>query len=376
MIRTWKLLTAFVPLLLACSGAHVTTDATAASDAGTEAGPGESACPEGTHPTAEGTCDAELEWQNAGTIAPARNHHVTFAATSAAGTFLYVGGGMGDMATSPVPLYDDMQMSAIAADGSLGPWRTTTPLPRKAAGQGIAVLGDVVVLTGGMLERGLSKDTLASRIRADGSLGPWTPAPSIPAGRYHHTTATFGRWIYLVGGLAKSSLADTARATVGEDGTVSGWTAMTALPAPRSHHASLVHDGALYVFGGADVGTSDFYTDVLRAPIAEDGTLGQWSKVADLPENGGALSVIELGGFVYAFGGVKGSRAGLEVISTVRRAAFQPDGSLGSWEDAAKLPTARGHVHQTPLVGGHVFSIGGAKDDGSAMGDVLVGTFR
>lgn len=377
-----------VQVLLGCSttpGASGDPADVGVSDGGAAPAPDGAAatCPLGTHATAEGSCDAALSWQKRGTLAPARNHHATVAAKSDKGMFLYVLGGLGDMAASPIPFYDDVQMSAVADDGTLGSWRPTTSLPQKRAGHGVALVGSAIVITGGLVQPdGVryepSNTTIVSRVGADAALGAWGNGPTLPSARYHHAMATYKQWVYVVGGLgAGGALGDVARATVSSDGSVSPWESMTKLPAPRGYHGSIVHDGALYVVGGANDATNTFYTEVLRAVIGDDGALGPWKKVSDLPENDGALSLVEFADHLYVIGGVAGVAGGsLAVVGSVRRALFAADGSLGAWEEMAKLPTARGHVHQTPLVGARMYSVGGALDDGSAIGDVVAGTFQ
>jgi hypothetical protein len=76
------------------------------------------------------------------------------------------------------------------------------------------------------------------------------------------------------------------------------------MPHAYATHSAFVYRAALWVVGGVE-DNARFSELVWRAPLGRDGTLGAWSQVA------------------------------------------QP------------LPFGRGHVHQTPVIGGRVYSIGG-----------------
>lgn len=83
--------------------------------------------------------------------------------------------------------------------------------------------------------------------------------------------------------------------------------------------------------------TGHSVADVLRAPIAADGTVGPWQALTPLDA---PLSVHS----VDSFGGA--------------------------------LLVARGHVLETPIVNGRVYSVGGSIQDLSCLGEVDVGLLQ
>jgi hypothetical protein len=96
-----------------------------------------------------------------------------------------------------------IERSAVESDGSLAPWvyvPATTINHRSGA---LAVLNNNLVILGGI--GGTSPDhyTLTSveraSIHADGSLDPWSFAPSMLSGRSGFSTVTSGNFIYAVG---------------------------------------------------------------------------------------------------------------------------------------------------------------------------------
>lgn len=365
---------------LGCSSSSPSAVAPVAADAGTDAA---TSCPFGTHESGAGSCDADLSWEKAGKLAPARNHHSSFAFKSEAGWKLYALGGVNDMRSDPPKLLGDLKVADVADDGSLGPWLDGRPLPQATYAVGMAMVGNVVVLVGGLTAKAVLTDTLTARINADGTLSEWRSGPDNPVARYHLTLSAHGDWVYAAGGSAVASngsvegVTTVTRAHVGADGVVGAWQPATPLAVPRSHHSAIVHDDALYLIGGGSGEPGVYYTDIIRATILDDGALGPWTKVADLKENVGTQPAVEHNGYLYLIGGIRGAKDDSRVcVANVRRAKFAADGSLGTWEDVQKLPAASGHVHQAPLIGNHLFYINGSDDQGGALADVLRGTFE
>jgi hypothetical protein len=198
--------------------------------------------------------------------------------------------------------------------------------------------------------------------------------------RMHGGAFVSGSTIYILGGFDDPSVwSDAVKATVQPDGTVSAWTSAGALPGPRSHF-SVVRVGE-YVYLAGGLAKSAYQnppglTDVSRAHLAADGTLESWTPMTSLPVPLATHASFFYGDYLYVVGGISlGSAAAQE--KRVWRAAVATDGSLGAWEKAADLLVARGHVHQVPMLGDHVYSVGGAIDFNlTATGEIDVGTFQ
>ena len=78
------------------------------------------------------------------------------------------------------------------------------------------------------------------------------------------------------------------------------------------------------------------------------------------------------GGWLYVVGGISDA---LDQSAKVVRAPIR-DHVLGPWEQAAPLPLGRAHVHQLPLLAGHIFSVAGAIDfDLNSTDAIFVGQF-
>lgn len=313
--------------------------------------------------SADSAAAPPVRWSEAPALAPPRDHHAVFVVPGRTGSWLYAAGG-----TDYRQFFDGVVRAPIRPGGGLGPWEEAGRLPVPLGGSSVVTAGGFAVLTGGQVAtdgnmRSLRRvaDVAVARIGADGRLGAWRPAPALPAPRFHHPTVHHGGWVYVVGGQGeRASEAGVFAARLGADGRLSAWTTLAPLPRPRSHHAALVHDGHLYVVGGLDgdpMGHMGLYTDVLRAPIAADGTLGEWRIVSRMPHSYATHSAFVHGSALWVLGGVEDNQ---RFVNHVWRAAFGANGALGRWEEVSPaLPLARGHVHETPVVNGRVYSVGG-----------------
>lgn len=385
------LLPAFRSGLAVCLGSLLSLTACGddpAQDGGGGAGAGGSnaggagggpACPVGSHAGDDGVCEASLaEWTAGPALAQKRDHHVTFVARSDAGPVLYAAGGVVDNTS----LQGSIEMSPIAADGSLSAWSSGGTLPEAAAGAGIAVVDKSVIVSGGFRRNGasavLSRATDIGSVLPDGTIGNWTAGPELSRTRFHHTMVADGPRLYVLGGLTGDNTDNTnvvETATVGADGTVSAWTPVTSLPSKRSHHSAVVHEGAIYVTGGLEgdpAGSNVSFDEVLRAPILADGALGEWSVVGHLPTTLTTHASFVHAGALYVLGGIEDDT---QNTAAVRRAPIAADGTVGTWESLPDLPKARAHAHQAPFFQGYVYAVGGALHHAS-IADVYLGRFE
>jgi hypothetical protein len=353
-----------------------TNGAGASTGAGGDGGAGAGgACPEGTHAGEVGACESTIaSWTAAAGLGIARDHHVTFVVQAEAGAFLHGAGGGKDN----VDVFADSEIAPIAEDGSLGAWTSGADLPEPMAGAGVAIVGDTLILTGGYRLAGaqpfLSRGTEVAPITPAGTIGAFIAGPDMIVTRFHHAMVSNGEDIYVIGGLTGDNTDNTPsvqRARV-SGGEVSFWSDVTPLPRKLSHHSATVHDGAIYLTGGLTGNPSGVYesfTEVLRAEIQGDGSLGEWEHAGDLP-----VSLTTHASFVHAGGlfVVGGIEDGHMNTAAVRRASIAPDGTVGAFVDLPALPKARAHCHHSPLHGAFVYAAGGALNHVS-MTDVFIG---
>jgi len=327
-------------------------------------------CPEGSHDEG-GVCTSTLSaWQAAPSIAEARDHHVTFVVETAAGPFMYVAGGAQDMEEAVYSI----ERAAIGEDGSLSEWQAETE-ELAAVGPSVLVAGQQVLIVGGLRAGGISAKTSLLTIGDDGAVS-LAAGPAMHHERFHVAAVMHNGWGYAVGGAKEDATSQTSVERIRFDEQGAGeWIEDRELPAPRSHHGLAAYDNALYVTAGLNrfdgepfPYEDENFKDVLRAEIGEDGALGEWMTVGQLPSELAVHASFAHAGFLYVVGGLEGPGHHGEFVGKVQRAAIAEDGTVGTFETLPSvLPIVRGHCHQVPLVGPVLYSVAGAAEEGVEM---------
>jgi hypothetical protein len=335
-------------------------------------------------PTDAGTaCDGvqgcQLTWSESAEYPAPVDHHSTFIASSAAGDFLYVAGGVKNHGSTLDDVYAQVRRARIGADGSLGAWTDCSPLPRPIGFQGLGQKGDHVYLMAGV-----SKDaagpfahdvTLVGTVQPDGDI-TWVQSPQkLGAAFIHATGAVIGDTLFLIGGTGGSHGPGTTvkQSKLGADGSLGPWSDALPLPGARSHHVAIVRDGSIFILGGFD-GIQEPIRDVLRSAHAADGALTSWSRAGEIESSPWTAGGFAFGQQLFLVGGGEGGSGVERYVDRVRHAQLYENGTLAGFVDAAPLPVARSHVHQAPQLNGYVYSVGGrTMPDLTSMGRVFVG---
>jgi hypothetical protein len=351
-----------------------------------------------------------IRWRELAPLDQPIDHHSTFILERDDGAYLYVLGGIrADPFSGGVASWSPRLMSAhIEEDGTLGPWHS------QDFGMGIAFHAqaqyvdpdgrDTVLWIGGMWIDGSTTPpaigtnpyTVFGKWRA-GS-GPGTESIFLgedadDLGRtvgeletvVAHGTAALrsiagDRDLFLVGGTdGETASADTRRYDLETD----TWVLDAPLPTPRTHHAMVLDDDRLIVLGGFS-GTNaapDPVSTILRSVHDETGAITGWDEIGTLDDPPWTASSFVHDGHLYLVGGGRGGghHGDSGFLDRVRRAPIEEGGTIGAFTDVSRLPLARGHVHQTPVHRGYVYSVGGRFDAGGrpdATPRVFVGTFE
>jgi len=152
--------------------------------------------------------------------------------------YVYVLGGVDVGPTTSATV----RMAAFNADGTLAAWTTTTALPSARYGHSAVVYNGRIFVIGGLDGAStLLADAIVAPINADGTLGSWTATTPIPSARHSHGAAAINGFMYVVGGSASfalnvAQLSDVYVSAIASNGTLGAWTAATSCPpaGPRS----------------------------------------------------------------------------------------------------------------------------------------------
>lgn len=223
----------------------------------------------------------------------------------------------------------------------------------------------------------LNVDTTNSQVTINGQnqedIRNWAGTTAIPWARQDAASAVYNGYVYSTGGAAGvSSTPDTnmSKAKINPDGSLGSWTSVGMLAA-RQEHVAVAYQGYLYIISGnANTALSpDYQNNVWVAKInPDDGGVGAGMRgLTALPTGLRLARGLAYNGYIYVVGGNNGA-----TVSTVYYAKVLSDGSLGTWNTAtAGLPLAR-QSHDVVVANGRMYVIGGYN--GSAQSSVYFGT--
>lgn len=213
----------------------------------------------------------------------------------------------------PVPVQRAMAVTWQGNPVVLGGWKTTdtktgatdqvwrvvnsrwVELPRllqPRAAAAAAVVGDRIIVTGGVDANGALLNTTEI---FDGT--SWTLGAPLPTPRQMLAAASNGKLVYVVGGA--SGTTDSA-AVEAYDPDAKAWTTLPPLPRPRSDLGVAIADGRLIAVGGLSGG------EVLKTVSVFDLTAKTWDGLPDMSSARHGMAVAAVEKTVYAIGGATG----------------------------------------------------------------------
>lgn len=317
-----------------------------------------------------------LPWRATGPTAPSADTAIATEASSlrlqiarfghtsvVIGPFVYVLGGVDGVHPT-----SEVERAPILPDGRLGDFSIVTGprLTRDRAGHASVKIGDWLYVLGGYDGAGFLGSIEQAPIRRDGSLGAFTPVTgtSLVTPRVWPTTAVLGRYLYVIGGHAKTGILESVeRAAIGPDGSLGPFEPASelALSTPRTCHTSVVTGNSVYVLGGVDR-QGRLLTSVERATLGPGGVLGPFHtlKGVTLRTGRSTPSSLVAGSFLYVLGG---SDTTGRMFASIERAPVRSDGTLGPFRPLAGRKLAIARSSQTNVwVDGAIYVLGGQDD--------------
>lgn len=182
----------------------------------------------------------------------------------------------------------------------------------------------------------------------------WTLLDEMQDARGETAAAVADGRLHVVGGMTGLDLAASPRVSV-YDPSRESWRAGPSLPEPRHHAAAAAFNGSVYVSGGADpAGTRSATLWALPRGASA------WQALAPLPEGRYGHRMVVVDGRLYVVGGAAGARtnAGSEPPGLVDGSVLIHDLATGAWSAGAPMPLVRDHL-SVVVVGGEIWAIGG-----------------
>lgn len=176
-------------------------------------------------------------------------------------------------------------------EGDLTPWQRGPDNPRRRFGhEAVIARGFLYTLVG---DDGFDAhdDVSVAALLPDGSIGPWRVTTPVPEGALQFIAgAATSRNIWVLGGCRRKNCQLRANierrvwvADIGNDGTLSAWRSAGELPVPNYDQKAVMVGGRIVMAGGREGGNSRCgdvgganYRDVWWAEVNPDGGLGAW----------------------------------------------------------------------------------------------------
>jgi len=291
---------------------------------------------------------------------------------NAGSTVIIDGDAFGDVQGPGQVLFSDGAGGTVAATiAQATDWTNTFIVTTVPAG---AASGPVAVMTGTGTSDSLPF-TVTQNATFSPSTIHWTQTQALPAALSGHraqyvpiddTTGTTVQYVYVSGGAGNDSVpvSDVNMAVIQQDGSLGTWSSATALPAGRAFHrmvaatpfnSEVQGSGYLYAMGGIETKNGQPTTTVYRAQLNNDGTLGSWTEVTPLPAPLHSFGAVLFRSAIYIAGGATTDNA---PTASVYRATIDTLGNLSDWQPMPDLPSARAYF-DFQTFGGYLYAVGG-----------------
>ena len=205
---------------------------------------------------------------------------------------LYVLGGLDMVGGQPTTT---VYRAALNEDGSVGEWAETQPLPEPLHALGVVIFrGAIYVAGGATTDNEPVTSVYRARPEPDGELGEWEMLPELPSARAFHGLASFGGFLYAVGGDSAavdpddnahqnnaSKLREVAYVRIDlRNGNFAAeeWSLNeNQLEKRRAKHSTVVAGGNLFVTSGLYDAAGTGSTESVFAQINADGSVGTFN---------------------------------------------------------------------------------------------------
>ena len=226
-------------------------------------------------------------------------------------------------------------------------WTEMPPLLQPRAAAAAAVVGDRIIVTGGVNSDGTLLNTTEI---FDGT--SWKLGAPIPTPRQMLGAASDGKQVYVLGGTNGTSDLATVEAY---DPAADTWTTLPELPGRRSDFGVADADGRLVVVGGVSGG------EVLKSVVALDLATQSWNGLPDLGTARHGMAVAGVGKTIYAIGGSTGAADGqLTSSAEALKLAPRKPQPAPEWRALPNAPTERLMMAWT-VVGDEIWIAGGMR---------------
>jgi hypothetical protein len=261
----------------------------------------------------------------------------------------------------------------INADGTLGAWAAATTLPTVYAYSTAVVTKNRVYLLGGYINNSTATNNIfVADINADGTIGTWSNGPAMPGATAYSHAFINGNRVYVVGGYSGTALSVIYSSDIKEDGSLGIWSTETSLPFTLYQSAVGVIKNRVYIFGGYQNSVAS--NAVYSANLNSDGSIGSWIAETSLPVTFILHQVFVTRNVVYMIGGLQSGAHSANIY----KATIRSDGSISGWQLQMWTLQATAAYFNITATKDRIYVLGGmlasAWSGNCWMGDITGGT--
>jgi hypothetical protein len=215
------------------------------------------------------------------------------------GDYIYVMGGCSQYSGGCVAASNAVYYAQFNSNGTIGNWQTTSSFTTPRTGHVGFYTNGYIYIAGGCNNTCATRysDVQFAKVNANGTLGSWQTANSLPAVRTEAVGVTANGYVYVIGGRGTSGAKEKTilTSTINANGTLGDWTTQTiqfvVTADGLDQSDGVVYDGYIYLLGGNDntYGTS---IDVQRFGLNSINRAGKYSQLIDLGSEGTVTDLI------------------------------------------------------------------------------------
>jgi hypothetical protein len=302
-----------------------------------------------------------------------------FHGTAVLGDFIYViGGSYLEPSNKTQVAAAVVNVAKIYPNGQLSQFIATTPLPnpRHYINNSTIVLNDTVYILGGsatVIDGGAQRTMLWTRPLSNGMLEPWRETESF-AETGVECVAAFSTpgYLHMTGGLDGNGtpLNNVWSVRVRPDGSLGNWEPAPSLPKPFWFHCAAVVGGRVYVWGGLHDNSDDTSNrnpskDIYSAPVLSSGKLGPWRvEPVQLPAGFYSASTAVAGPYLFS---ISPRYQGGQVSSDVWWTYVSPQGMVQWNRQPTQMALRVYHAAATDYRHGMIYVAGGKFNTGGEL---------
>jgi len=140
---------------------------------------------------------------------------------------------------------------------------------------------------------------------SNGTTPYWTKQINYPIGITSHSCALYNAYIYCIGGANNSGQKlDNVYSARASNGTVSNWTKLANFPRIIEDSSCVAYSSYLYCIGGDNGTIATNYSNKVFSARLSNGTIYNWTRQTNSPVDVQQLSCVAYANYVYCIGGL------------------------------------------------------------------------